>query len=311
MHALAVRLTGRAIPTPTGQAIWSPSTIRGVLTNPAYRGEATSGRLRATRSRGRRSPLERVGRGVSTQAQARMAATSPAPRAATRCSAPTIAPTLSSSPCTAPRYHRIRSIGSRSSARSAAIRLTRPTPSRSRPLGTPSSAGLAGGGATRARHARFGQRRARYACSITRAGAAGTSNTSLRHATQPPPSDVAQRGHRAAACSTRSVGRARGRLNPCSRRFRGPSFRRRGVAAGFRPGIFVVGSSRSRCASSSRTRASSRPISACCSATVACNRSSSAAWRTTRSTSSACVSAPTTARSSAMPPVYPAAGLRR
>ena len=69
LHALAVRLTGRAIPTPTGHAIWSPSTIRGMLTNPAYRGEATSGRLRTTRSRGRRSPLERVGRGVSTQAQ--------------------------------------------------------------------------------------------------------------------------------------------------------------------------------------------------------------------------------------------------
>jgi site-specific DNA recombinase len=69
LHARAVLLTGRAIPTPTGRAIWKPSTLRGLLTNPAYRGEATSGRLRTTPSRGRRSPLEPVGRGVSTQAQ--------------------------------------------------------------------------------------------------------------------------------------------------------------------------------------------------------------------------------------------------
>ena len=66
---LAVRLTGRAVPTPTGQAIWKPSTIRGLLTNPAYRGEATSGRLRTTPSRGRRSPLEPVGRGAGTGAR--------------------------------------------------------------------------------------------------------------------------------------------------------------------------------------------------------------------------------------------------
>ena len=36
LHALTVRPTGRDIPTPTWQAIWSPSTIRGLLTNPAY-----------------------------------------------------------------------------------------------------------------------------------------------------------------------------------------------------------------------------------------------------------------------------------
>ena len=97
-----------------------------------------------------------------------------------------------------------------------------------------------------------------------------------------------------------------GRLNPCARRFRGPPFRRRGAGAGFSPGIFVVGSSRSRPRSSSQTRASSRPISACCSATVARSSSISAAWRTSRSTSSACLSAPTTARSSAMPASLPA-----
>lgn len=69
LHALAVRLTGRGVPTPTGQAIWKPSTIRGLLTNPAYRGEAISGRLRTTPARRRRSPLAPVGPGVSMHAQ--------------------------------------------------------------------------------------------------------------------------------------------------------------------------------------------------------------------------------------------------
>lgn len=69
LHALAVRLTGRGVPTPTGQAIWKPSTIRGLLTNPAYRGEAISGRLRTTPARRRRSPLVPVGPGVSMHAQ--------------------------------------------------------------------------------------------------------------------------------------------------------------------------------------------------------------------------------------------------
>lgn len=66
LHALAVRLAGRGIPSPTGRPDWSASTIRVILTNPAYRGQAVSGRLRARPARQRRSALEPVGRGTST-----------------------------------------------------------------------------------------------------------------------------------------------------------------------------------------------------------------------------------------------------
>ena len=235
---------------------------------------------------------------------ARMAAAGSAPRLATCCSAPTIAPTLSSSPCTAPRYHWISATGSRTSARNAAIRLTRPTPNRCPPAPTPSSAargrrwhrpapdtpgsGSAAPG-TRAR---------------SRAPAAsGSSSTSLRHATQPPPRGVHSADRSPPRGSpARSAHRARPAepMLPLLARPGLPSPRRR---RRLEPGHRWVESFRSRCASSrstSRTRASSRAITACCSTSRPCNWSISTDWRTTRSTSSACDSAPTTARSSAM-----------
>src|SRR5215212_1425890 len=61
LHALAAQLTARGVPTPTGKPVWRSTTIRQLLTNPAYKGQAASGRLR-------KSPLEPVGRGVSTKA---------------------------------------------------------------------------------------------------------------------------------------------------------------------------------------------------------------------------------------------------
>lgn len=67
LHALAVRLTARGVPSPTGRPYWSASAIRGILRNPAYRGMAASGRLRARPAQRRRSPLEPVGRGMSAQ----------------------------------------------------------------------------------------------------------------------------------------------------------------------------------------------------------------------------------------------------
>jgi site-specific DNA recombinase len=67
LHTLATQLTERQVPTATGKAIWTPCTIRQILTNPAYKGEAASGRLRTTPARGRRSALEPVGHGVSTR----------------------------------------------------------------------------------------------------------------------------------------------------------------------------------------------------------------------------------------------------
>jgi hypothetical protein len=53
---------------PTGKSIWRASTVRQLLTNPAYKGQAASGRLRTTPARRRKSALEPVGRGVSTRA---------------------------------------------------------------------------------------------------------------------------------------------------------------------------------------------------------------------------------------------------
>jgi site-specific DNA recombinase len=63
LHALAARLTRRRMATPTGKPVWRPSSIRQLLTNPAYKGQAASGRLRTTPARQRKSALEPVGRG--------------------------------------------------------------------------------------------------------------------------------------------------------------------------------------------------------------------------------------------------------
>jgi site-specific DNA recombinase len=71
LHALAVRLTTRGIASPTGRRFWSATSVRVILTNPAYIGEAVSGRLQSRPSRRRRSALEPVGRGISVQPTAR------------------------------------------------------------------------------------------------------------------------------------------------------------------------------------------------------------------------------------------------
>jgi recombinase len=67
LHALAAQLTARRVPTPTGRAVWRSTTIRNLLTNPAYKGEAASGRLRTAPARRRKSALAPVGKGVSTR----------------------------------------------------------------------------------------------------------------------------------------------------------------------------------------------------------------------------------------------------
>jgi site-specific DNA recombinase len=66
LHGLAERLTARGTPTPTGKPVWRPNTVRGLLTNPAYKGQAASGRRRTAPARQRKSALEPVGKGVST-----------------------------------------------------------------------------------------------------------------------------------------------------------------------------------------------------------------------------------------------------
>jgi site-specific DNA recombinase len=68
LHTLAAQLTARGVPTPTGKPIWRPTTIRGLLTNPASKGQAASGRLRTAPARRRKSALEPIGKGVSTTA---------------------------------------------------------------------------------------------------------------------------------------------------------------------------------------------------------------------------------------------------
>src|SRR5512132_243714 len=68
LHTLAAQLTARGVPTPTGKPIWRPTTIRGLLTNPAYKGQAASGRLRTAPARQRKSALEPIGKGVGTMA---------------------------------------------------------------------------------------------------------------------------------------------------------------------------------------------------------------------------------------------------
>jgi site-specific DNA recombinase len=68
LHTLAAQLTARGVPTPTGRPAWRSTTIRNLLTNPAYKGQAASGRLRTTPARRRKSALEPIGRGMSTRA---------------------------------------------------------------------------------------------------------------------------------------------------------------------------------------------------------------------------------------------------
>jgi len=67
LYALARRLTERQVPSPMGRAHWNPSTVRGILTNPAYMGLAASGKTRAVRAERRWSALKPVGRGESTR----------------------------------------------------------------------------------------------------------------------------------------------------------------------------------------------------------------------------------------------------
>ena len=67
LHALAVRLTTRGIASPTGRRFWSATSVRAILTNPVYIGEAVSGRFETCPARRRRSALESVGPGVSIQ----------------------------------------------------------------------------------------------------------------------------------------------------------------------------------------------------------------------------------------------------
>jgi site-specific DNA recombinase len=62
LHALAEDLTRRGVPTPRGLRLWSPATLHGILTNPAYTGQAVAQRYETRPTQQRHSPLQPIGR---------------------------------------------------------------------------------------------------------------------------------------------------------------------------------------------------------------------------------------------------------
>jgi site-specific DNA recombinase len=62
LHGLAEALTRRGVPTPTGLRLWSPATLHGILTNPAYIGQAVAQRYQTRTPQQRHSPLLPIGR---------------------------------------------------------------------------------------------------------------------------------------------------------------------------------------------------------------------------------------------------------
>ncbi|MDQ4064014.1 MAG: recombinase family protein [Actinomycetota bacterium] len=65
LGTIARRLMEGGIPTPTGKSTWSRSTIRGILKNPAYIGNAYGHCTHLVPAKARRSPLLPVGAGVT------------------------------------------------------------------------------------------------------------------------------------------------------------------------------------------------------------------------------------------------------
>ena len=62
LFGLAKHLQVLGIASPTGRPRWSPTTLRGLLTNPAYTGQVYAGRWRARAPRIRRSATHPIGR---------------------------------------------------------------------------------------------------------------------------------------------------------------------------------------------------------------------------------------------------------
>src|SRR4051795_3888833 len=62
LFGLAKRLQGLGIPSPRGRPRRSPATLRGLLTNPTYTGQAYAGRWRARAPRIRRSATHPIGK---------------------------------------------------------------------------------------------------------------------------------------------------------------------------------------------------------------------------------------------------------
>ena len=62
LFGLAKHLQALGIPSPRGRPCWSPATLRGLLTNPTYTGQAYAGRWRARAPRIRRSATHPIGK---------------------------------------------------------------------------------------------------------------------------------------------------------------------------------------------------------------------------------------------------------
>jgi site-specific DNA recombinase len=65
LYWIAKQLTDLGLPTPTGKLRWNVSTVRGILTNPAYTGAAYAHRSYPVPAKRRKSALQPIGRGES------------------------------------------------------------------------------------------------------------------------------------------------------------------------------------------------------------------------------------------------------
>ena len=65
LYTIAKRLSDLSLPTPTGKSRWNASTVRGILQNPAYIGNAYSNRSRPVAAKRRKSALLPIGPGES------------------------------------------------------------------------------------------------------------------------------------------------------------------------------------------------------------------------------------------------------
>ena len=71
LGSVARRLVAAGVLTPTGKSSWSRSTIRGILKNPAYIGNAYGHCTHLVPAKARRSPLEPVGAGITAKRRPR------------------------------------------------------------------------------------------------------------------------------------------------------------------------------------------------------------------------------------------------
>jgi len=71
LYSLAKRLTDMGLATPSGKPRWNVATVRGILKNPAYTGNAYINRTRPAPAQQRKSALLPVGRGESQTARPR------------------------------------------------------------------------------------------------------------------------------------------------------------------------------------------------------------------------------------------------